>query len=466
MSRVYVTFWFDTEDYVTPQSDDAALRLARIFADQGVQATFKVVGEKARRLKQRGRTDVIEALGEHDLGYHTNYHSLPPTVCQYLEGLGWEEGIQEFKRREQPGLEDVEGIFGKRCSTYGQPGSSWAPQAYPALRDWGIPTYVDEGRHVGLNDQPFWYCGILNVFRMRSRCTRMRLGGGDNLRQGCEAFDRIHEELTEEGGGLISIYYHPCEWATTTFWDAVNFAHGKNTPLDQLQSPPLKAEADTERDFADFASYLRHVTESGARAVTCAELPGRYPDLWAPEPLSREACLCLACGLAEEVSYQPVRHGWASAAEAFGVAVEACARLAESGSKDAPVAGRYLDGPVARPSAEEACEVKRAEFLQGCISVRDFMRRTGRVPDEVVVGGHMVSPASFARAAARTYTTELQGFSPETVQLPRVALTMENEVIEEGAFGWVILPEGFRAPGLMELARLQAWTLKPALLRY
>jgi hypothetical protein len=31
-------------------------------------------------------------------------------------------------------------------------------------------------------------------------------------------------------------------------------------------------------------------------------------------------------------------------------------------------------------------------------------------------------------------------------------------------WGWVIFPPGFRAPALMELARRQAWTLKPAML--
>ena len=29
--------------------------------------------------------------------------------------------------------------------------------------------------------------------------------------------------------------------------------------------------------------------------------------------------------------------------------------------------------------------------------------------------------------------------------------------------GWVIHREGFRAPKIMEVARLQAWTLKPAM---
>jgi hypothetical protein len=41
---VYVTLWFDTEDYVLPQSDDAAKRVAEMLTRLGVKATFKVVG--------------------------------------------------------------------------------------------------------------------------------------------------------------------------------------------------------------------------------------------------------------------------------------------------------------------------------------------------------------------------------------------------------------------------------------
>ena len=53
---VYVTLWFDTEDYILPQDDDATKRLAEMLTRLGVRATFKVVGEKARVLEQRGRT--------------------------------------------------------------------------------------------------------------------------------------------------------------------------------------------------------------------------------------------------------------------------------------------------------------------------------------------------------------------------------------------------------------------------
>src|SRR5256885_14950013 len=55
--RVYVVLWFDTEDYILPQSDDAAKRLATFLTEQGIQATFKVVGEKARTLERRDRSE-------------------------------------------------------------------------------------------------------------------------------------------------------------------------------------------------------------------------------------------------------------------------------------------------------------------------------------------------------------------------------------------------------------------------
>jgi hypothetical protein len=69
---VYIVLWFDTEDYILPASDDAALRIADFLTQQGVRATFKVVGEKARVLERRRRTDVIAALARHEIGYHSN----------------------------------------------------------------------------------------------------------------------------------------------------------------------------------------------------------------------------------------------------------------------------------------------------------------------------------------------------------------------------------------------------------
>jgi len=38
---VCVALWFDTEDYIEPAADDAALRIARELTVLGVRATFK-----------------------------------------------------------------------------------------------------------------------------------------------------------------------------------------------------------------------------------------------------------------------------------------------------------------------------------------------------------------------------------------------------------------------------------------
>src|SRR5262245_329167 len=88
--KVYVVLWFDTEDYMLPASDDAALWLADFLTKQKIRGTFKVVGEKARVLAARKRDDVIAALKKHEIGYHSNFHSVHPTPAMYLSNLGWD----------------------------------------------------------------------------------------------------------------------------------------------------------------------------------------------------------------------------------------------------------------------------------------------------------------------------------------------------------------------------------------
>jgi hypothetical protein len=163
---VYVAFWFDTEDFILPQADEAAKRLAEMFSKRNVQATFKIVGEKARVLEERGRDDVILALAKNDIASHSTYHSLHPTPAEYCRDLDWDEGVREFTRREGAGLETLRRVFGVNASCYGQPGGSWTPQSYAALHAFRIPLYLDVTSHVNVNNRPFWYCGILNILEL------------------------------------------------------------------------------------------------------------------------------------------------------------------------------------------------------------------------------------------------------------------------------------------------------------
>src|SRR5437870_2958665 len=84
----------------------------------------------------------------------------------------------------------------------------------------------------------------------------------------------------EDGGGLISIYYHPCEWVHQQFWDGVNLARGANPPRSEWKAPPQRPAAETDAAFQRFAEYIDHIRSiPGVRFITADELPSIYPDL-------------------------------------------------------------------------------------------------------------------------------------------------------------------------------------------
>src|SRR6202011_3700217 len=255
-AKVFVVLWFDTEDYLLPADDDACLRLATFLNREDIRATFKVVGEKARTLERRGRSDVITALKKHEIGYHANYHSVQPTPALYLSNLGWDDGVAEFDRRERPGFDDVKRIFGTAPTCYGQPGSSWGPQSYGAMRKWGMGVYLDAGRHFGLDGRPCYYDGILNLYNL-TYILRTDLTGLKEEQKAEDRFIDARKALLDEGGGVVSIFYHPCEFVHKEFWDGVNFAKGANPPREQWKLPPQKAPEETKMAYDCFETWVR-----------------------------------------------------------------------------------------------------------------------------------------------------------------------------------------------------------------
>lgn len=470
---VYVTLWFDTEDYILPQSDDAAKRLAELLTRLGVKATFKVVGEKARVLEQRGRKDVIAALKQHEIGYHANTHSQQPTIAVYLQNTGWEDGAAEFYRRESPGVRDLQRIFGVTPTCYGQPGAAWAPQTYPALKQMGIGMYLDEGSHVGLDDQPFYYAGMLNVFKMRSTVARMELKGGDSLAQGKAKFQAAYDKLRAQGGGTISIYYHPCEWVHTEFWDGVNFSRGANPPRSQWKQPGVRPTAETEQAFADFEQYVRFVgAQPGVRFVTANDLMRLYADRALQHGFTRNDLLTLARALRQEITFQKLNDVAVSAADSFWLLNETLNDYLEKQRLPTTVQIVSLYGPTrpfaAAPNRSRPASIKWADFAAAVRDVAAYCRVQQRLPAEVWLGVETLAPHEYLTMLA-TVVEELltTGKPPDQVMVRSAGgLTTEKYVAEDNLklWGWVIFPEGFHAPKIMEMARLQAWTLKPALL--
>jgi hypothetical protein len=477
-ARIDVLFWFDTEDLLLPADDDAAKRLAQIFTDRGIHATFKVVGEKARLLERRGRQDVIEALRKHSIGYHSDWHSVHPTPTEYLADCGWKDGIAEFIRREGDGAADVRRIFQvETLSCYGQPGASWAPQAVAALgqidvKPHGIPCYVDEGQHVGLNHQPFWYAGALNVFNMGrgQGYTRMDLHDDAAVEPAKQEVSNMAEQLRNQGGGLISIFYHPCEWVHREFWDGVNFSRGANPPRNQWRKPAQRSAEETEAAFRRFEGYLDHIRSlPGVRFVTADQLPELYPD----SVRERGATLDEIAGLARqivantsEVNFVTNDNISYSPADQFELFVRALASASDEKPGRDPIKVTPLLGPDVLPPSTEIAELTWPEFETAILDTRDFIRYHSQVPSRVFAGVAKIAPADFLIAMANVLADLNAARKSGIVKIPQgIPLATERLVAKDTPRlfgGWVIHRENFQAAKILELGRLQAWTLKPA----
>jgi hypothetical protein len=425
---------------------------------------MKIVGQKARILEQRIRYDVIDALKHHDIGFHSNWHGLRPQVAEYLAPLGWEEGAAEFARREYPGVLDVRRLFGVNPVTYGQPGPNWAPQVFPVLRQWGIPTYVSGFGYVGLDCQPFWYGGVLCTSHMYGNRLNgqaqnhfmglnFELGKPGELEKHKEVFSRSHVQLSGTSG-LISIINHPCtlvleDWFTTY----------------------LKPRDLTEAGYQHFEEFVRWVlSHDNVRPICASDLPNLYPDRAFNRHFSREEIKRVVAGLREEVSFQRLDDCALSAAEAFSMLTRCLRAFCESGQLPDGMICIPTYNPTSQPcSVVSEVAVSWEEFCRANAEVADYINWKRKLPACVRIEGASVAPADFLAALARVLASLYDGKAPpEQVQIVPTSRCFEHYVDEEAAHsGWnsVMMLPGFTAPGLVELAKLGAWTLKPAILQ-
>jgi hypothetical protein len=338
-----------------------------------------------------------------------------------------------------------------------------------------VPCYVDSGNHIGLGGKPFWYCGALNVFNMRPNETRFDLHTPGALEAGKKEVGAIVERLRGDGGGLVSIFYHPCEWVHKEFWDGVNFRRGANPPREQWKAPPQRTREETDAAFERFAAYVDHIKGlDGVRFVTARELPGRYPDRARSEGATKEDLTEIALRLTGDdvggVNYQVMDGKAFSGADQFGLLLEAVGRAIDGEAVTFPLKASGLLGPDAAPPevTGEARQVEFAAFAAAVRDARDFVRANGRVPARVFVGPDAVAPADFLVGLAGAWRgyAERGRVAEKPVALGRGVAVLPAKFVAKdspGLFGgWVIHREGFRAPRVLEVARWQAWTLKPA----
>jgi hypothetical protein len=339
----------------------------------------------------------------------------------------------------------------------------------------GVACYVDEGNHVGMKGKPFWYCNALVVYDMLPNRTRFDLHTAGALERGKADVSKIAERLRGEGGGLMSIFYHPCEWVHQQFWDGVNFSRGANPPREQWKAPPQRPAEETEGAFERFEEYIDHIRAiPGVRWVTASDLPAMYVDRARMEGASRSDLAELAKRLTDDsstgIDYQIIEGRAYSPADQFELLIRATADAIKGernggALKVTPVLGPDSGAPPAVD--EEDRTIAWPAFRDAVVDANDYLRVHARMPARVHIGADAVAPADFLVAVAAAYQHHARHANwPGEVKLGReVALLPTRHIARDTPTlfgGWVIHKPGFRAPKLLEVARLQAWTLKPA----
>jgi hypothetical protein len=296
---------------------------------------------------------------------------------------------------------------------------------------------------------------------MRPNETRFDLHVPQALEEGKKEVSEIAERLRGEGGGLISIFYHPCEWVHQEFWDGVNFKRGANPPRSQWKAPPQRPAAETEAAFERFGQYIDHIRAiPGVHFITARDLPTRYPDRVRSAGATKEdldeIARRLTADRSDGVNFVVVDGKAFSPADQFALLVEAVANPKVT----FPLPVKGLLGPdAAPPTVGDERVVDRDALAMALADVRSFIKSEGRVPARVFIGADPVAPADFMVGLARAWRGKdvRLGKNVEVLTGRRIAKDTP------GLFGgWVIHKEGFRAPKVLDVARLQAWTLKPA----
>src|SRR5216110_160665 len=197
---------------------------------------------------------------------------------------------------------------------------------------------------------------------MGANYTRMELHNPAAVEPAKQKVSEIAERLAkQDGGGLISIFYHPCEWVHREFWDGVNFARGRNPPREEWKAPPQRSVEETEAAFRRFGEYIDHIRSiTGTRFVTASDLPTIYSDPVRTEGETERELDELAKRILNRatnaLNFQIVEKTAFSVADQFELFTSAVSELATDKKLKLPLISRGLFGPD-NPSAMSKAEL-------------------------------------------------------------------------------------------------------------
>lgn len=469
-NQVKVIISFATEDFVTPEHDEILIRLAEGLSRRGLVGNFHLTGQMARALRIRGRTDVVDALRQHEIGYHSNTHGASPFLAGILEDNTWDEGLAKVLPTEAKGLRDVEELIGKRAQYYTLEFIK-APQLIHAVRLLGI-------RQLGFSAIPtfgraaVWMAGVLCCGNQLMLGIEAAPDTPNRLERMRTKFDQLYERARAgENDSVIRVFLHPYKLITpsTRSWGRINRLYMRKPLPNREWEVPQCFDADvTERLLGEHEAMLDHMVSRGRvsfepMSVLASMYAERRPT---SVPLTTVATLAKAvsdrptASVVDGVSYSP--------AEIYGLTMGALSHYVRASILPDVVPLRFRLGPVYNPAPpDEDQAVITSNFLQACVLEDERYDFHDRMSSGFKCAGIYIGSGTALAAAARL----LQGMVgpedlPEHVairpkkNLPEAAdeaYFQEQTFYREGVY-----PEGFTGEAICRDCRLQSWSVRPA----
>lgn len=258
-SQTEVLFFFDTEDFTNPRSDDGAKEIADLMNEMGLTGHFAVVGRVAEALEKRGRWDVIDAMKPHLFAGHTWDHSVHPNLCERTDIADYAAAFADVDSRERKTMSLIRSVFGAQ-KVYGAvpPGNSDSYVAMYAYSAMGIEFYCGPW-FFGDDPEDIWLCNMRMLpynapfeWLMEPDCSNDPNDPYSDRPEGCRTVDGVLDHVAKWKRAVF--YLHPNKIHSLEFADVLNYK-GYN------RHPDEKWEMSPERRPEDVAVYMGRVRE-------------------------------------------------------------------------------------------------------------------------------------------------------------------------------------------------------------
>jgi hypothetical protein len=478
--RLDTALFLDVEDIFSPPqlgNDESIRELATILTEEGLRANFMVIADRALVLKKRGRKDVIDSLGPHEVGLHTR-SARHPEVPEYVAGKSWEDGVAECLKREREGTEIIRDVFGKSCVSLSTHNVFTAPHSHRVAAILGLPFVYAIPAAPPLYNLS-WYAGALGLPwgspTLDNKPILAHMEEFDEKYPDDKPFEahlrKIDRHLNicmAEGQPYFTFFLiHPQRVRLKDFIDNYWCPNGVNYPEDRWGKygrPRQYSPEEVGRLLANFRRLARWIrNDPRLNVMTVPELMQKYGKQ--PAGITRAELADAARRIA--TSDEILMHPRFSPAEILAALAHGVVASAEQSQLPDHLPRIDVLGPTRNPIwIPELQGCSRQTLVQIARQLLDHTKTSGYLPATLGEPLARVGINHLYRAFAETYMTINSGSTPAEVRFrrmppwPQIASAIGVSFMK-AVEGELMDPDA-EVNTLYRDGKLQTWTLKPA----